>query len=1005
MPRTRIIAAVLAIFLAADTLAQPAPRLLELFNHTAWSALDDAPVDVLNFAQTSDGWLWLATPTGLFRFDGKRYERMDAIDGNKLVSTNVLALYAPPDGGLWLGYRVTGGISYFHKGQVKHYTEADGLPGGSVIHITRGPDGVIWAATRDGLARLDGARFRAIGAGQGLPSAITHQVLFDATGRQWVSTQSGVYTRRRGDTQFRPAWPTGELMALREAPDGTIWASDGVDSYYRMSPAAPSGQSLPPPRPALPGNGMHFDHEGNMWLLETATLEYRLAGKLQAPGSQLTPEHGLSGGLPQSFFEDREHNIWIGTSTGVDRLRRQRLLPLPAPSDFDHPAIAPAPQGGVWAGDHVGALRSFGLEGERQTALRRFVSALYRDPQGVLWAGNEHEVWRIENGQTAATPLPPEARGYEVQAMAQAPGGALWVSIARGGLYLLKDGVWRKDGGLAGLPPGHPLTLFRAADGQLWAGYARNQIACIAGEHVTVYGGNEGLELGAVLSLYQHDGQLWAGGELGAAWFDGKQFQPLRGKGGETFRGASGLLRTAAGDLWLFGADGLSHIVAAEVQAFLQQPDREVAFERFDARDGLAGSPSQLRPLPSLVEGEDGLLWFATASKISWIDPAHIARNPMPPPVLILRVAAGENQYDPLPGLKLPETTSRLRIDFTALSLSIPERVRFRYRLDGVDNDWQDPGARRQAFYTNLDPGSYRFRVMAANEDGVWNQNEAQVEFRIMSSYPQTLWFKLLCVAAAVVLLYIVYQLRLQQVTRQLQRRMQERHAERERIARALHDTFLQSVQGLMLRFQTLLKRLPPDSEAHQLAEKILDQADQVLVEGRKQVSGLRGEQVSGDIAQVCTALRASLLEEFGFIFGLVVAGQPAMLTPAASEHVYQIIREALLNAFQHAQAQQIELELTFGGDAFRVVVRDDGRGMDEEVLQAGQRPGHWGLTGMHERAGQLGAAVELWSRPGLGTEVRLVVDAARAYIRPPSRGVGQRLSRWLARVDAQVQP
>jgi signal transduction histidine kinase/ligand-binding sensor domain-containing protein len=1004
MSRIRVL--LLAAALSAALASLPAvaqSRLLELYNHTAWSALDDAPADVVNIVQTSDSWLWLATPTGLFRFDGRRYERMDAISGHRLLSTNVLALYAPADGGLWVGYRGAGGISFFHDGQVTHYTEADGLPSGSVSQISRGPEGVIWAGTRDGLARLDGNHFVALGPEQGLPSALARQVMFDSHGRQWVSMQGGVYTRAAGQKRFLPAWPALDLMSLEEAPDGTIWASDGVANFYRMSAVAPAG--APVPIPALPGNGMHFDHDGNLWLLLTSAVEFRPAGKLDVPGRQLTPEHGLSGGLPQRFFEDREHNLWIGTSIGVDRLRRQRLLPVPGSSDFDHPSIAPAQGGGVWVGDSVSALRSFGSEGERQQLFKRVIRALYRDPKGVLWAGNDRELLRVANGQTTTIPLPPEARGYDVQAIASLDDGGLWVSVGRSGLYLFKDGLWHKNGGLQSLPDGYPLVLLPGQDGVLWAGYPRNQIVSIAGHFVTRYDVDDGVTLGAVLSLSQRDGQLWAGGELGVAHFDGKRFVPLLGRGGEGFRGVSGLVQAAEGDLWLFGADGLSHVTAVETKAFIQHPERVVEFERFDARDGVAGTPSQLRPLPSLLQGEDGLLWFATASKIGWLDPAHIVRNPAPPPVLVQRVAAGDIQYDALPGLRLPEATRNVRIDFTALSLSIPERVRFRYRLDGVDNDWQDPGTRRQAFYTNLEPGSYRFRVMAANEDGVWNPTEAQLEFQILPSYAQTTWFKLLCTLAAAALLYIAYQLRLQQVTRQLRQRMQARHEERERIARALHDTFLQSVQGLMLRFQTLLKRLPPDGEAHQLAEKILDQADLVLVEGRNQVSGLRSIEASGDIQSACALLRDNLREEFGLSFGLAVAGQPVLLTPAASEQVCQISREALLNAFQHAHAMQIELELTFANDAFRVVVRDNGRGMDAEVLQQGQRPGHWGLTGMRERAGQLDAALELWSRPGLGTEVRLVIPAERAYLKPPPRGLSQRISSWLSRVDAQALP
>lgn len=423
----------------------------------------------------------------------------------------------------------------------------------------------------------------------------------------------------------------------------------------------------------------------------------------------------------------------------------------------------------------------------------------------------------------------------------------------------------------------------------------------------------------------------------------------------------------------------------------------EVDFERFDAHDGLLGAASQLRPMPSLVLGDDGLLWMATANRINWIDPSRIVRNPVPPPVLVQDLAIGEQRYRPLPGLELPKSTNNLRIDYTALSLGVPERVRFRYRLDGVDSDWQDPGTRRQAFYTNLDPGHYRFRVMAANEDGVWNQQEAQLAFTIPPTFIETLWFKLLCAIAAGLLLWAAYRWRLRQVTNQLRRGLEDRADERERIARALHDTFLQSVQGLMLRVQTLLKRLPPGGDAYQLVEKILNQADTVLAEGRDQVSGLRTvTRFQHDLPRLFSELGQQLREEHAADFALIVTGELAAIKEPAGEHLYHIGREALLNAFRHAGACRIELELGYARDHITLQVRDDGRGIAEEVLAAGELPGHWGLIGMRERAAKIGATLDLWCRPSMGTVVELRAPGAAVYER--RRGS---LRRWLMREAA----
>ena len=748
----------------AQRAPSPPPRLLEQFTHTAWSALDDAPTDILSMAQTGDGWLWLATGTGLYRFDGQRYERLDAIDGHALLSSNVRTLYAPPEGGLWVGYRTGGGISHFHNGQARHYAASQGLPGGAITSITRAPDGALWIAARDGVARLDGQRFTAVA--DGLPERRARQVLFGSDGRQWVALQGGVYSRPDTRSPFRPAWPSGDMRSMTLAPDGAVWANDG-DSFYRMAPAAPAGR---PTAASLRGSSMYFDRDGHMWLFRADGVERRPASGGAAP-QQLE----LRGGLAQSFLQDREGNVWIGSSGGLDRFRRNRLQTKSVPEPFHHPAIAPSPGGGVWAGDRVGALRALGTDGARREVLADRVSALYRAPDGVLWAGNASAVWRVgqvgPDGQKghparagAAEPvrfaLPPEAQSYEVQSMSHAAGGGLWVSVVRAGLYLLKDGQWLHHGALPSLPDEadqFPLALSTDADGTLWAGYIRNRIVRVHGSQVTSFGAGHGLDLGTVLTLYRNGQQLWVGGERGIAWFDGARFQTLTGRQGEAFRGVSGIVRTARGDLWLFGTEGLSRIGADQLALALRQPGHGVEYDRFDAHDGLLGAASQLRPMPSLVMADDGLLWMSTANRVNWIDPSRITRNPVPPQVLVQAVAVGERRYNALPGLELPHNTSSLRIDFTALSLSIPQRVRFRYRLDGVDLDWQDPGARRQAFYTNLSPGSYRFRVMAANEDGVWNPREAALGFVIPPVFAQTAWFKLLCalgVAAALALLY-----------------------------------------------------------------------------------------------------------------------------------------------------------------------------------------------------------------------------------------------------------
>ncbi len=994
---------------AAPTGAAPAAtHLLADYNHTAWTRLQGAPSDVVKFAQTSDGWLWMASPNGLFRFDGNAFERMDSVQGQRLYSSNVMGLMAGPDGSLWVGHRF-GGISMVAGGVLRVFGAAQGLPGGAVFSITRAPDGAVWAATSNGLARLapGAAHFRTLGQADGLPQVAARQVLFTQAGRQWVSVQGGVYYRDKPDQRFRRGWPHLDLMALAEAPDGTIWASDGINKQYRIALAPPSDNAAP--RPELDGNGMHFDRDGGMWLLKANALEWR-AG-VDAPAQQLTRANGISGPLPQTFFQDREGSIWIGTSNGLDRLRRNRLHRLPVDSALDHPGVLADADGAVIIGDAAGPTRLLDANGKARTLLAGALSASYRAPDGSLWLGDSRQRWhRNGAGALQRHPHPPELLGRDVQAMTQDGAGRMWVSMSRYGLYRADSGGWIRQGGLRGLPDDLALALETDSAGRVWVGYARNRIAVIDGDKVQVYGEAQGLAMGNVLALHADGARMWAGGEAGLMLFDGSatgasalvassaQVGPrigvVDGSDGRPFRGVSGIVRTRAGELWLHGSDGATRIARADVEQLLRQGGHSVAFERFDALDGLHGSAEQLRPIPSIAEGSDGRLWFATASDVASVDPQRIARNALAPPVQIKALQSGGIDYLAAgPGgapVRLPIGSSELRIAYTALSLAMPERVRFRYRLEGVDRDWQETLGRREAFYTNVPPGSYRFQVLAANEDGVWNSSGASVELRIPPRFVQTPWFVVLLALAGVLLLCGLYALRIRHLKARLRDLQQERMDERGRIARALHDTLLQSVQGLIMFFDQHARRLPKDGEERRKIEQTLELADQLMVEGRDCIMTLR----SGDAPD---ALDQSL-SQYGEVllagrFSAGIEGVPRPLIEQVRGELHAIAREALFNAARHSGAGAVRLQICYGQVELRVHVSDNGRGIP---AGAPAPTGHYGLAGMRERAAAIGAACVVYPSPGGGTTVHVSLPAQLAYME-------RRDDAWLGRLQRRL--
>jgi signal transduction histidine kinase len=428
----------------------------------------------------------------------------------------------------------------------------------------------------------------------------------------------------------------------------------------------------------------------------------------------------------------------------------------------------------------------------------------------------------------------------------------------------------------------------------------------------------------------------------------------------------------------------------------------------FDASDGLRTLALLTNDYtPHVTKSPDGKLWFVAPDGISVVDPRRLPFNNLPPQVHIEQVTADRKTYDVSSGIsapvRLPPLIRDLEIDYTALSLVAPEKVIFRYKLEGRDRDWQDAGNRRQAFYDNLPPRNYRFRVVACNNSGVWNESGAFLDFSVTPAYYQTNWFRSACVIAFMAMLWGLYRLRVRQLAREFNAGLEARVNERTRIARELHDSMLQGFQGLMFRLQVVRDLLPGrTSEAMQALDVALLRGDKAIAEGRNTVADLRQPVVGdSDIAQALTTLGEELAVQSGngATPGLrvLVEGKQRELNPMLRDEIYRIAREALRNAFRHAKAQKIEAEITYGDSEFSLYVRDDGLGIDSEVANQGARAGHWGLPGMRERARSFGGNLEVWSERGAGTEIALAVPASVAYGR-----FGARRRFWFSRKKAE---
>jgi len=989
----------LAILLSCSggAAAQTGELTLQQLNHRAFLATNGAPTDIVALAQTTDGTLWIAGRTGLTRFDGMRFVPYPARGEEPLQQINISALLGAPDGSLWIGFRPSG-IAVLKNGRVTRYGKQDGVPDGTVQQLSLDPDGSIWAAARLGIAHFEGGQWTKVSGEPALDTPYGVQV--DQAGTLWVATLGGLRARRVDEDTFREIdrrryfGPRGLLLTT--GPDGTIWAAAGDELVAIDQERIQLQGSMK--IPGMAGGPLLFDANGDLWTADperNSVLRVKSAdlARIRQPGSIVHPQmfsraDGLSAARAYALLEDRERNIWVATSSALHRFTRSNvvrdIVPLCSEIGLQAPIFAAGDAGALWVGcddvaaGHLDEIRDGKMVSRHITPP---FSVAYRDREGTVWFAGPTALAHLEGGRIVSTELPAHVQGRPVQALIADGNGGLWISVTRRSTYHVVAGQWTETGNLP--LPREPAYVQVADDsGVLWFGYTGDRIARISGRAVQMFDAKHGLQVGNVLAILAEDGELWVGGELGFARFDGKRFVPIANATGRAFEGVSGILRARDGDLWLNGTAGISHIERRELDRVVRDPSHRVQSETFDYLDGVPGTSVQLRPQPSAVETTDGRMWFAMTGGIVSIDPSQLARNTLPPPVTIWSITSGAERY-PNVGeeLRLPVHTTDLQIEYTAGSLTVPERVRFRYRLDGLDRHWHDVGSRREALYTNLGPGNYRFHVIAANNDGVWNETGATIAFAIAPAFYQTRWFYALCALAVVAIVAALYRMRVRHVAAQVRGRLEARLAERERIARDLHDTLLQGMQGLIWRFQAAADRIPADEPARQLLEQSLDRADKLLGESRDKVKDLR--PAAHDVAELAQALAAEgeqLAQLHHAKFQVSVQGTRRDLHPIVREEGFMVAREALTNAFRHAGAGSIEIEVAYSDAALHVRVRDDGEGISAAVLDAGNKPGHFGLVGMRERAKRLGAHLDMWSSPGAGTEVELRVPASVAY-------------------------
>jgi ligand-binding sensor domain-containing protein/signal transduction histidine kinase len=960
------------------------------YAHTSWKIRDGFTKGQINsIAQTPDGYLWLGTDFGLLRFDGFRNVPWQPPLDQHLPSDNIRSLVAARDGTLWIG--TAKGLVSWKDGKLRQYAQLDGQ---YIFKLLEDREGSVWvgggAVPRGRLCLIRNGSVECHGDDGKFGLGVIG-LYEDSKGNLWAGVRDGLWRWKSGPPKFYalPGEANG-IQALSEDTDGALLVGlnggihrlvDGKTEAYGLSATAPKFQATMILR----------DRDGSLWIgIQKQGLLHVHQGKTDV----FAPSDGLSGEDVTSLFEDHEGNIWLSTVNGLERFRDFAVETLTMSQGLSSAVVGSvlaARDGSLWFGTRAGLdhwnngkiISSYKLNG-------RSPNSIFEDDRGRIWVSTVDTFGYVENDRLIPLSAVP---GGSVLSITQDRAGDLWIAHEQSGLFRLLGNnrveqiPWAKLG-----HKDHASIL--AADssrGGLWVGFFLGGVAYLVdGQVRAAYSATDGLSEGRVSDFrIDPDGTVWIATEGGLSRLRNDRIATITTKNGLPCERVHWLVEDDAHSFWLYTACGLLRIERSQLDGLASAVEKdkdarqEIQVTLFDAADGVRSLFGVSHFGPQVAKATDGKLWFLPWDGVSVVDPRHLRVNKVPPPVHIEQITADRQTYNVAAdgSVRLRRLVRDIQIDYTALSLVAPEKIRFRYKLEGYDHDWQEAGDRRSAFYTNLRPGNYTFRVIACNNNGVWNESGAAMSMIIPPAFYQTYWFLAACVLAAAALIWALYLRRVRQVAAIYKGRMEERVQERERIARDLHDTFLQSVQGLVLKFDAIAQDIPQGETTRQALEQALDRADEVLSEGRDRVRDLR--ETSLPLGDLPTAFKRVVEETPASrecTFKTVVEGKLRDLHPMIFEEIYYIGREAILNALMHSEGSHVEAEITYDSRQFRLRIRDDGRGFDTAIIEHGGRPNHWGLPGMRERAHRIGAQLELWSRSNAGTEVELRIPGATAY-------------------------
>jgi signal transduction histidine kinase/ligand-binding sensor domain-containing protein len=944
-----------------------------------WREAEGLPQSrVRAIVETHDGYIWLGTDGGAVRFNGASF-RAFTVETGSLKDNEVWALQEDDENALWIG-TYGGGLTRFKDGRFRTFSTSDGLPDDVVTRIEKDSSGDLWIATSSGFCRYSHGRFTRMEAPGGPTVAGRDSICARSPRGVFVST--GAQVLRFSDGRFEPLGGLvrkgdGSIERLTCAADGSVWIgfSNGAIKNWKNGRA---DTFTPQHGPATEIALIYQDPAGGVWAVLGRTI-YRLRNGRFEPLALEDERTGL--GAVYSMYVDREGSIWVGLqSNGLERLRVKQISTLPAPAgvpDDIARCVFEDRHGDVWVGTTSGFDRY--REGRllSHTSLPEGhlgpVRSFAEDPQGRLWIAAGKDLLLLDQGRLTAFP------GWRpsslIMVIYRDSLGGMWVGADWDGLYQWTGKAFRNYRTQDGLAGNRVRALLRDRQGALWIGAAGAGVSRFFQGRFTNYGTSAGLAGNRVYAIHEdEDGTLWFAARGGLTRLKDGKFFSYASAPGLLVDFVYSILDDGLGNFWFSSAHGIFKISKAELADFADGRARKVTSVSYGVRDGMKTRAGNVGNQPVAWKTTDGLLLFTSLKGVVVVDPSRLTSGSYVPPVHIEGVTVNRRKQPLDREPSLPVGAGEVQIDYAALSYLNPEKVRYKYMLAGFDADWVDAGDRSFAYYANLPPGAFRFHVIAGSVDGQWNQQGAYFGFQLRPRFYQTRLFWGAAVSAVLLIAWLFHRLRMHELKARYRAVLAERH----RISQDIHDTFAQNLAGIALQLDSVamqLEEIPPGVRSR------LDEACNLtrysLSEARRTLTDLRSDELEGtELTIALPEIAKRLVGGAAVRTAMHVAGTPQRLGPVTEKALIRIFQEAMANALKHSHAGSIEIQLRYEEAGLVLAVKDDGRGFDAERAIP-LAVGHYGLTGMRERAERIGGRMTLTSAPGHGTELVISVPFA----------------------------